>query len=175
MREGGFFRMKVCVRIAGVSCLRRGTFPTREKYQKARQNQGFGGVYVAKNTLRGVKCRSPAFVGGARRETQRIPFVQKGRSLFGQMRGKGPAAGYCGAFAEDAWVSFRTASISPGKAGWRGSGRRCRAGAPRWSCPCSPGAWPARWPPRRPRRRRCPPAHPRNGRPACRRRRRRRS
>ena len=42
MREGGFFRMKVCVRIAGVSCLRRGTFPTREKYPKARQNQGFG-------------------------------------------------------------------------------------------------------------------------------------
>ena len=26
----------------GVFCLRRGTFPVREKYPKARQNQGFG-------------------------------------------------------------------------------------------------------------------------------------
>ena len=94
MREGGFFRMKVCVRIAGVSCLRRGTFPTREKYPKARQNLGFGGgVYVAQNTLRGVKCRSPAFVGGARRETQRIPFVQKGRSPFWTNERERPRSG----------------------------------------------------------------------------------
>ena len=72
-------------------------------------------------------------------------------------------------------ISANGEELTPRTGGWRGSGRRCRAAGPRWSCPCSPGAWPARWPPRRPRRRRCPPAHPRNGRPACRRRRRRRS
>ena len=34
--------------------------------------------------------------------------------------------------------------LTPRTGGWRGSGRRCRAAGPRWSCPCSPGAWPAR-------------------------------
>ena len=34
-----------------------------------------GGVYVAKNTLRGVQCRSPA-CGGARRGTQRNPLLK---------------------------------------------------------------------------------------------------
>ena len=65
------------------------------------------------------------------------------------------------------WYSLG-AKISPGTAGWTGSGRRCRAAGRRWSCPCSPGAWPARSPPRRQRRRRYRPARPRCGRQACR-------
>ncbi len=40
-----------------------------------------GGVYVAKNTLRGAKCRSPA-IGGARRGAQREP-IPKGLCPLG--------------------------------------------------------------------------------------------
>ena len=41
-------------------------------------------------------------------------------------------------------ISANGEDLTPRTGGWRGSGRRCRATGPRWSCLCSPGAWPAR-------------------------------
>ena len=45
-------------------------------------------------------------------------------------------------------------------AGWKGSGRRCRAAARRWFCPRSAAVWRPGGPPTAPRRKRCPPARP---------------
>ena len=46
------------------------------------------------------------------------------------------------------WYSLG-AKISPGTAGWTGSGHRYPAARLRWSCLRSPGAWPAARPPKR--------------------------
>lgn len=46
------------------------------------------------------------------------------------------------------WYSLG-AKISPGTAGWTGSGHRYPAARLRWSCLHSPGAWPAARPPKR--------------------------
>lgn len=46
------------------------------------------------------------------------------------------------------WYSLG-AKISPGTAGWTGSGHQYPAARLRWSCLRSPGAWPAARPPKR--------------------------
>ena len=114
------------------------------------------------NALRSVLLRFPALSARHTASTSRSRHLCY-FNISGRVCQAGDWAGNCGApsalmhtqrktpplwLTPGRWYSLG-AKISPGTAGWTGSGHRYPAARLRWSCLRSPGAWPAARPPKR--------------------------